>query len=242
MLVTASVAPAMVFERKVTLPEEGRAQDVAGLGRVVNIGCGVYAGPLPDDFSKLKAVGFNYVICVDSVRPESGEVPVTFRPTPYSGLSSDVRSLELPDAGQVYVFCHHGRHRGPAAAVWLARRRGLSAAAGRSRLTIAGTGAEYAGLWQDALGSTDVVEPPAESDGPSLLRRSMAEADHAFDADNLTSDRRTLLSQAFREAARDADVSQALREELLEAADEAKSADVRAVRERCTDCHQRYRG
>ena len=215
-----------------TLPPEGAAADVAGLGRVVNVGRGVYAGPQPDDWAATRT--FDAVVCVDSLPPET-DADVRFGPTPYSGLSDAAKAVLASAEGRVYVHCHHGRHRGPAAAVWLARRRGLDDESAKKRLTLAGTGEQFPGLWRDALGTTEV--PLGAAEPASVIRRSMAEIDRLYDPDRLTDERRTLIAEAFREAARDRSIDGGLRRELAAAA----TSRLAEAAVSCAACHQRYR-
>jgi hypothetical protein len=65
------------------------------------------------------------------------------------------RAVELVKAalgadGPLYVHCHHGKHRGPAAAATICRARdGWSAERAEEFLKQAGTAADYAGLFRD---------------------------------------------------------------------------------------------
>lgn len=218
----------------------GVAGEVDGVGRVVCVGKDVWCGPVPSDW---RAVAhFDAVICVDSVPPEStGEVAVAFAATAYSGLSPAARrALASAGEGRVYVHCHHGRHRGPAAGVWLARRRGLAPDAAAAVLDAAGTGREFAGLWRDALGSLDVPpdeQPFTPAEPVSLIRRWMAEADRTYDADALTPRQRRLVAEAFRESARDETISEPLRNALLD----ASRRPLTGTQADCRACHERFR-
>ena len=209
----------------VSLPPDGGASDVPGLGRVVGFGHGVYAGPSPADWA---AVGlFDAVICVDSL-PPAGDA--TFAPTPYSGLSSASKAAAAAARGRVYVYCHRGRHRGPSVAAWLARLRGLSDRQARATMKRAGVGQEFPGLWRDALGGLAV--PEASPVEVSTVRRAMAELDRLRESSG--SDRETLIAEAFREAARDPNLKPQLRAELT-----AASRGGAGERD-CSACHRRW--
>ena len=54
--------------------------------------------------------------------------------------------------GSVYVHCHHGKHRGPAAAAICGRAAGsLDQAAATRLLELAQTSPDYDGLWRDVV-------------------------------------------------------------------------------------------
>ena len=126
--------------------------------------------------------------------------------------------------GPVYIHCHHGRHRGPAAAAIVCLAAGdLDSAAATRFLKEAGTSPDYAGLWRDVA----AFEPPdASAKLPELvevaqvdsLSAAMAAIDRAFDNLKLCRDagwvtpadhpdvtparEALLLTEGFREAAR----------------------------------------
>lgn len=88
---------------------------------------GLYSGGSPEaeQFSYLKAQGIKSIICVDGAAPnlqkasENGlvykHIPVTYDKITLDQqkqLAKAYEELEKP----VYIHCHHGKHRGPAAA------------------------------------------------------------------------------------------------------------------------------
>ncbi|MCM8526327.1 MAG: hypothetical protein NE327_07415 [Lentisphaeraceae bacterium] len=88
---------------------------------------GLYSGGSPEaeQFSYLKAQGIKSIICVDGAAPnlqkasENGlvykHIPVTYDKITLDQqkqLAKAYQELEKP----VYIHCHHGKHRGPAAA------------------------------------------------------------------------------------------------------------------------------
>ncbi|HUG93339.1 MAG TPA: hypothetical protein VML55_21040 [Planctomycetaceae bacterium] len=92
--------------------------------------------------------------------------------------------------GPIYVHCHHGKHRGPAAAAIVCIAAGEADAASALRiLEEAGTSRDYSGLWRDVAAFSP---PAAEAKLPELaevaqvnsLAAAMAAIDRAFD--NLT--------------------------------------------------------
>lgn len=71
--------------------------------------------------------------------------------------------------GTIYVHCHHGKHRGPAAAALLCRADdGRTGTEALQILLRAGTSKEYAGLWRD-VERFSVLPPDAEL--PVLVER-----------------------------------------------------------------------
>ena len=125
--------------------------------------------------------------------------------------------------GPYYVHCHHGRHRGPAAAAVAAIIAGdMDPKGGLEFLARAGTDRSYVGLWRDVerfqVPSHDVALPKlvevAELDS---LTESMANIDRLFDglvkasgvgwqensgATTTASHRALLLHEALRECDR----------------------------------------
>ncbi len=89
--------------------------------------------------------------------------------------------------GTIYVHCHHGKHRGPAAAAAICIAKGL--VDGQRSLQIleqAGTSKKYSGLWRDIA---NFQRPAAEVELPSLvsvadvgsLAAAMAQIDRSSD-------------------------------------------------------------
>ncbi len=88
----------------------------------------VYSGGQPEGdagFARLAALGVKTVISVDGARPDIATAArhglrYVHLPHGYDGIPSD-RGVQLAKAlrelpGPVYIHCHHGKHRSPAAA------------------------------------------------------------------------------------------------------------------------------
>jgi hypothetical protein len=120
----------------------------------------VISGGLPagaNGFRELKELGVRTVISVDGLRPDV-ETAKKFGlryvhlPHGYDGVP-DERARELAKAirslpGPVYIHCHHGKHRSPAAAAVACIGAGLIPhEAGPAILKAAGTSADYSGLF-----------------------------------------------------------------------------------------------
>jgi len=83
------------------------------------------AEPRGDDFARLAAAGYRVVLSVDGKRPDLAaaraqgldyaHVPIGYDGVDRAEAVAIVRAVRDAD-GPVYVHCHHGRHRGPAAA------------------------------------------------------------------------------------------------------------------------------
>lgn len=108
------------------------------------------------EFAELASLGVTTVLSVDGARPEVERarrhgLRYVHLPIGYDGISTN-RQAEFARAassatGTVYVHCHHGRHRGPAAAAIVAAwTENWSRDQTRAWLEQAGTGREYPGL------------------------------------------------------------------------------------------------
>jgi len=147
-----------------------------GLSNIVQAGTGIYSGSEPfgeEGFSSLARMGIRTVISVDGAKPNGDEahrhgMQYIHIPIGYDGVHERARLAFVRVAREVdrpiYVHCHHGQHRGPAAtAIVCIAADGLDAGDALSILKTAGTGKEYAGLWRDvanfSLPATDAAIP-----------------------------------------------------------------------------------
>src|SRR5947209_5366952 len=72
----------------------------------------------------------------------------------------------------VFVHCHHGQHRGPAAAaVCEIAADGWNAPRARAWMTLAGTDAAYSGLFRDV----DLFQPPTAGELDQLTPEDLPE-------------------------------------------------------------------
>jgi protein tyrosine phosphatase (PTP) superfamily phosphohydrolase (DUF442 family) len=153
--------------------------DLAGLHNVVEVSAGLLSGSEPEGeegFASLAKLGVKTIVSVDGARPDveaahrNGlryvHIPIGYDGVPEvaaATLARAARDAERP----IYVHCHHGRHRGPAAAAIACIAAGK--ADGESALEIlrlAGTGKEYPGLWRDVA---HYQPPPPASPLPELV-------------------------------------------------------------------------
>lgn len=145
-----------------------------GLGNLIEVSPGLWSGAQPAGeagYASLAALGVRTVISVDGLAPDAAAagrhgIRVVHVPVGYDGVEEGeglriARAVrDLP--GGVYVHCHHGVHRGPAAACVAARRLGaITPERARRVLEVAGTAWVYAGLHRSVR--------EAEAAGPGEL-------------------------------------------------------------------------
>ncbi len=140
----------------------------------------VYSGGQPagrPGFAELSSLGVRTVISVDGARPElelarQFELRYVHLPHGYDGIPRH-RVLELAKAvetlpGPIYIHCHHGKHRSPAAAAVACGSLGwIEAGQAVAGLRLAGTHPKYRGLYQsvqetETLGSDELVQNVTE--------------------------------------------------------------------------------
>jgi protein tyrosine phosphatase (PTP) superfamily phosphohydrolase (DUF442 family) len=111
-------------------------------------------------FAKLQSLGVKTIISVDGVKPNVElahkygmryvHLPFGYNAVPQEQGEAIARAMdEMP--GPIYVHCHHGKHRSPAAvAVACVYNGTMSPADAESVLKSFGTGDNYKGLWKSA--------------------------------------------------------------------------------------------
>jgi protein tyrosine phosphatase (PTP) superfamily phosphohydrolase (DUF442 family) len=201
----------------------------------------VFSGSAPESgnaFQEIKNLGVKTIITVDGARPDIETahkygLRYVHLPVGYGGISAQ-RQAELITIAKaanepIYVHCHHGQHRGPAAvAVICEATAGWTTNQAVSWLKQAGTSPEYAGLYRSvtefplpgAAVSVDASKLPEIARESSLVD-TMVEIDKTFDwlkaAQKLSWDKppgaisaqeaASLLWEHFRELARDKEIS-----------------------------------
>ncbi len=159
----------------------------------------VYSGSEPDSpqaFEELAKLGVTTIVSVDGIAPsvelaKKHGMRYVHIPIGYDGIdpksSASLTRVAREVTGKIYVHCHHGKHRGPAAAAILCRADdGRSAPEAEKILQVAGTGKEYTGLWRD-VAQFRVPDPKAPL--PELVAQApveslaamMAKIDRTFD-------------------------------------------------------------
>lgn len=143
-------------------PEEAQPQPLpsAAIENLYRLDEGLYSGGEPRGeaaFAQLAALGVKTVVSVDGAAPDVETarrhgLRYVHLPLGYQGYSEEA-CLRLARAvtslpGPVFVHCHHGKHRGPAAAAIMAITRGGWTPEQAERwLRTAGTSTNYAGLY-----------------------------------------------------------------------------------------------
>lgn len=163
---------------------------------------GLYSGAEPEGaegFRQLVALGVRTIISVDGAKPDveaarKAGLRYVHLPIGYDGITYG-RALELGKAivelpGPIYLHCHHGKHRAPAAAaVGCVVAGKISNEQAVRFMKTMGTGEQYLGLWKAAEGVTpadaqllkDTVAGFPEVSPPEALTGMMVALDHAFE-------------------------------------------------------------
>lgn len=131
-----------------------------GIHNLFALGTNVFSGNTPEGeegFAALAKLGVKTIISVDGAKPEvelarKHGLRYVHLPHGYDGISTNLQ-LQLIKAGQslpgpIYVHCHHGKHRGPAAAAVICMAdQGWNKAQAEAFLVKAGTATNYVGLY-----------------------------------------------------------------------------------------------
>lgn len=176
--------------------------DYPHLHNLLRLAGGLYSGSEPhgeEGFAELRKLSVDVVVSVDGARPNLDaarrhgmryvHIPVGYDGIPEEAGKSLARVAREAEArGEtVYFHCHHGKHRGPAAAAAACIGAGVASnAEALAILTKAGTSKDYGGLWRD-VESYQAPAPGAEL--PALvevaevdsLAAAMAQLDRGFD-------------------------------------------------------------
>ncbi len=209
----------------------------SGLHNVARVSDWLYSGSSPESeaaMAVLKKLGIKTILSVDGARPEvelaeSVGIKYVHLPIGYgtvqqerlNALAVAAEDLEKP----IYVHCHHGKHRGPTAALIMFRsvNHTCSGPTASATIKLLGTGKQYTGLYQSVAefspNSIDAVAARAAGfrsvmPVPALVE-SMVEVDQLWEQleHSLTSLDRdpkqetpegqlTLLAEQFKESAR----------------------------------------
>jgi protein tyrosine phosphatase (PTP) superfamily phosphohydrolase (DUF442 family) len=152
--------------------------DVPGIEHLMRVSDRLLCGGkphAPEGFDTLRRLGVRLLVSVDGETPDvaaarAAGLRYVHIPIGYDGVPEPARLAILrvlrEEPGRIYFHCHHGRHRGPAAAA-IAKRivEQCPASAARELLRRAETSPDYAGLWRDVEGFTP---PPPGTPLPEL--------------------------------------------------------------------------
>jgi protein tyrosine phosphatase (PTP) superfamily phosphohydrolase (DUF442 family) len=137
-------------------------EEVSPLHNLIQVSPRLYSGSEPrgsESFARLKELGVTTILSVDGAAPDVEAaralgIRYVHIPIGYDGISQEEAAAmtrvmrDVP--GPVYVHCHHGKHRGPAAAAICAIADGtFQPGDGEMLLKIAQTSTDYAGLYRD---------------------------------------------------------------------------------------------
>lgn len=137
--------------------------DAQRLPNAVRVHDRVISGGLPEDdaaFAELHQLGIKTIISVDGAMPDLATAQkygmrYVHLPHGYDGVPEQ-RAKELAKSvrdlpGPIYIHCHHGKHRSPAAAAVACVGAGLIGHEEAAEvLRVAGTSESYRGLYQSA--------------------------------------------------------------------------------------------
>ncbi len=150
-------------------------------------------------FQELEDLGVRTVISVDGAKPDlelakKHGLRYVHLPHSYDGVPKQ-RAIELAKVvrdleGPIYIHCHHGKHRSPAAAVVACVSAGLiDPSVSATILKIAGTNPNYRGLYQSAESARKLdqaVLDAIEADFPQIatlppMAEAMVQLEHTQD-------------------------------------------------------------
>ncbi len=173
-----------------------------GLPNAIQLHERVISGGQPEGeeaFRELRDLGIKTVISVDGAKPDTElaakyDLQYVHLPHGYNGIPKQ-RMAELAKAvrdleGPIYVHCHHGKHRSPAAATVACVANGmLDSRFASDVLTFAGTSPNYQGLYKSAAAARridDAILDALQVDFPSVaqlppMAESMVLLEHTFD-------------------------------------------------------------
>jgi len=224
MVFTAFVAgsPAVPDEQTEPPAKEFRPKKLnkAHLPNAMQVHSKVISGGLPvgdEGFRELASLNVRTVISVDGTKPDLAlarkyGMRYVHLPHSYDGIPAE-RIAELAKAvrdldGPVYIHCHHGKHRSPAAAAAACVAAGfIPSLHARTVLIAGGTSDSYRGLYHsvetahridDVALNQLIVEFPEVADVPQMAE-SMVQIEHIHDRlKSMTQERWNALDLAAR--------------------------------------------
>lgn len=184
----------------------GMADDLPGIHNLQCVSDSVLVGSEPEGelaFRSLRDRGVKTIVSVDGAVPDTKlaakyGLRYIHIPMGYDGIAVQTqlalvrvaRELKSP----LYVHCHHGRHRGPAAAAVIGRASGvLTAAQATELLERCGTSRDYAALWRDVATFRDPGDDVLLPELPEVAKvesmaAAMAKLDRHFELVKLSAD------------------------------------------------------
>lgn len=160
-----AIASALLYLTTVSLLSAGEpvllSNTPATVHNMFRLTSRVFSGSQPDGdaaFAWLAQQGIKTIVSVDGARPDVEaarrhglryvHLPVGYDSVPTNRIA-ELAKLATTSPGPFYVHCHHGKHRGPAAAAAMCEAsENWSAAQAEAFLKQAGTSPDYAGLYR----------------------------------------------------------------------------------------------
>jgi protein tyrosine phosphatase (PTP) superfamily phosphohydrolase (DUF442 family) len=189
-------------DAKPKVDQHGDPFAVDSQGPIENLLClapGLLSGSEPkgsDEYEQLAALGVKTVISVDAIAPSpelarKHDIRIIHLPIGYDGIDDErakglafaLQSAERP----IYVHCHHGKHRGPAAISLGAIATGdIDHKQAKAFMTRAGTSSHYPGLWESVAQSVKLetlehvrLQSKVRTRG---MKETMANIDRAYES------------------------------------------------------------
>jgi protein tyrosine phosphatase (PTP) superfamily phosphohydrolase (DUF442 family) len=162
ILAVAAVSFVVVSSASDPNPSTPKSVELTGLHNAFKIDDQLYSGSSPVDetpFDELARLGVKAIISVDGSKPKVElarkhgmryiHLPVGYDGLPKQRIAELIKAAETAK-GAVYIHCHHGKHRGPAAVAAVCQGlRGWTPETATTWLKQAGTSNDYAGLYRD---------------------------------------------------------------------------------------------
>jgi len=185
-LLTALMFAAPVFADDAVQPPDSAVAPATELEHLHQVSKRILSGSEPHStsaFRYLKAAGVKTIVSVDGAKPPVAaakaeglryvHIPIGYDGIPESAKLSLLRVLRDTQGG-IYIHCHHGKHRGPAAAAMACQLEGsVDHDRALQILKQAGTSPDYAGLWRDVR---EFEMPPADAKLPELVETAKVES------------------------------------------------------------------
>ena len=229
---------------------------VKGLHNAFRVTPQILSGSQPEGdeaFAALEKMGVKTIISVDGVKPDTVaarkhglryiHLPIGYDGVPAERVPELASAAATAGGGLIYVHCHHGKHRGPAAvAVICEATANWSPQDAEAWLRKAGTAEEYTGLFRAVREFQPITKEqlakvgalPEVAKTPALVD-TMVEIDDRFDALKASqragwkadaANEATLLWEHLRELARTEDTGKRpadYREKLTESTQAAEA-------------------
>lgn len=197
LAIAASYGIGLLFgQGPISVPSVVESKELHNVWRLSNRVLSGSEPETPAAFAELARLGVKTIVSVDGLTPQldlakKNRLRYVHIPIGYDGIPK-AAALSLARVARdtnniLYVHCHHGKHRGPAAAAIVCRvDDGRSILSAMAILEKAGTGKEYPGLWRDVkefVVPGPLVELPDLVDSAQIesLAATMAKIDRSFD-------------------------------------------------------------